>query len=77
MANLTIVNQEAYRDNILPKMLLLKEQLNLRSEIWAKLDMNKKRKWVAGNKDPLMKLAFQMGQYFKENFPELLEDYNG
>jgi len=75
MADLTIINQEAYKENILPKMLLLKEQLDLRSEIWTKVSIEKKRKWVTGNKDPIMKLAFQMGQYFKDNFPELLEDY--
>lgn len=77
MANLTLINQEAYKENIQPKMLLLKQQLDLRAEIWAKLDRDKKKKWVTSDKDPLMTLAFQMGQYFKDNFPELLEDYNG
>jgi len=77
MANLTIVDQEAYKETILPKMLLLKQQLDLRSEIWAKVSMEKKRKWITSDKDPIMTLAFQMGQYFKDNFPELLEDYNG
>ena len=75
MANLTIVDQEAYKETILPKMLLLKQQLDLRSEIWAKVSMEKKRKWITSDKDPIMTLAFQMGQYFKDNFPELLEDY--
>ena len=77
MANLTLIDQEAYKDNILPKMLLLKQQLDLRSPIWAKVSTEKKRKWITSDKDPLMTLAFQMGQYFKDNFPELLEDYNG
>lgn len=75
MANLTIVDQETYKAQILPKMLLLKEQLDLRSGIWQKLSFEKKKAWVTGDKDPIMKLAFQMGQYFKDNFPELLEDY--
>ena len=77
MADLVLVDQEAYRDNILPKMLLLKKQLDLRADIWAKVSDEKKKKWVTSGKDPLMTLAFQMGQYFKDNFPELLEDYNG
>ena len=65
MANLTIINQEAYKDNILPKMLLLKQQLYLRAEIWAKIPFDKKKKWITSGKDPIMMLAFQMGQYFK------------
>ena len=77
MANLTIIDQAAYKNSIQPKMVLLKQQLDLRSEIWAKVSIEKKKAWIKSGKDPIMTLAFQMGQYFKDNFPELLEDYNG
>ncbi len=77
MARLNLINQETYKAQILPKMIQLKNQLDARADIWAKLDRDKKRRWVKSDKDPIMKLAFQMGQYFRDNFPELLEDYNG
>ena len=77
MANLNLIDQETYKTQILPKMLQLKAQLDLRSEIWAKVSREKKKAWITSDKDPIMTLAFQMGQYFKDNFPELLEDYNG
>ena len=76
MTDLNIVNQQQYTDNIQPKMLLLKEQLDLRSPIWAKVSCDKKKAWIKSDKDPLMTLAFQLGQYLKDNFPELLEDYD-
>lgn len=77
MADLNLIDQETYKTQIQPKMIQLKNQLDLRSEIWAKIDQTKKKKWITSGKDPIMTLAFQMGQYFKDNFPELLDDYDG
>lgn len=75
LSELKLVSQKTYKTQIQPKMLLLKKQLDLRSEIWAKIPIEKKKKWITSGKDPIMNLAFQMGQYFKDNFPEFLEDY--
>lgn len=77
MADLNLIDQETYKTQIQPKLLLLKQQLDLRSGIWAKVSREKKKAWIQSGKDPIMTIAFQMGQYFKDNFPELLEDYNG
>lgn len=77
MADLILVNQQTYHDQIAPKIQQLKTQMTLRSDIWNKVSYKKKRLWITSNQDPLMTLAFQMGQYLKNNFPELLEDYNG
>lgn len=77
MADLILINQQTYHDQIAPKIQQLKTQMDLRSEIWSKVSNEKKRLWITSGQDPLMTLAFQMGQYLKDNFPELLEDYNG
>ena len=72
-----LIKQQLYSDQIAPKIQVLKTQMNLRSEIWARISVEKKKQWVTSGQDPLMTLAFQIGQYLKDNFPELLEDYNG
>jgi hypothetical protein len=77
MVDLILIDQQTYHDQIAPKIQQLKIQMNLRLEIWQKLSLAKKKAWVTSNKDPIMTLAFQTGQYLKDNFPELLEDYNG
>ena len=68
MANLNLIDQETYRAQIAPKINQLKAQLDLRQEIWNKLDRDKKVKWIKSGKDPIMTLAWQMFKYLRDNF---------
>lgn len=77
MPDLVLIDQQTYATQIQPKIQQLKNQMDLRFEIWQKLSLEKKKAWVTSGNDPIMTLAFQIGQYLKDNFPELLENYNG
>jgi len=68
MADLNLINQETYKTQIQPKMLLLKDQLDIRSPIWQKISIEKKKKWITSGKDPIMTLAWQMHTYLRDNF---------
>ena len=77
MANLTLNGQATKAADIGPKLAKLKQALDARKAIWTKLPIEKKKKWVASEKDPVMTLAFTIGQYLQKNFPELVEERNG
>jgi hypothetical protein len=70
MADLKLINQQTYRDQIVAKINQLKTQLDLRKGLWAKCPLEKKKQWVKSGKDPIMTLAYQMYEYLNDNFFE-------
>lgn len=68
MADLVLLNQQQYADNVAPKMQILKTQLDLRKDIWDKISIEKKKKWITSGKDPIMTLAWNIHKYLSENF---------
>ena len=68
MTELKLINQKAYSDNIAPKIQALKTQLDSRKDIWGRISIEKKKKWVKSGKDPIMTLAWNMYKYLRDNF---------
>lgn len=73
MVNLNLTGQAAEASTINPKLLRIKQLMDDRKELWDKLPIAKKKKWITSNKDPIMTAMYQVGQYIKTNFPELVE----
>ena len=68
MANLNLNGQQATVNTIRPYINALKTRLDQRKEIWDKLDVKKRRKWIAGGKDPIITLAYSIYKYLHRNF---------
>jgi len=63
-----LTNQKMQSDTITPKLLLLKNMMNSRKEMWLKVPYSDKKKWVKSDKDPIMTLAFSIYKYLHNNF---------
>lgn len=68
MATLNLSNQETAKNNISPKLLQLKQSMDTRKDIWDKLPIEKKKKWVTSGKDPIMNIAWDVYKYLRNNF---------
>ena len=68
MAEFRLINQQAYANNIAPKVQVLKNQLDDRIDVWQRVSIEKKKQWVTSGKDPIMTLAWQMYNYLRDNF---------
>jgi len=68
MTEIRLINQQAYTNNIAPKINILKNQLDDRKDVWARVSLEKKKQWVTSGKDPIMTLAWQMYNYLRDNF---------
>ena len=70
MAEIRLINQQAYAGNVAPKINILKNQLNARIDVWQRVSIEKKKQWVTSGKDPIMTLAWGMYKYLRDNFFE-------
>ena len=68
MSKLDLSNQETTKNNIAPKLLQLKQQMDARKDIWNKLPIEKKKKWITSEKDPVMNIAWDVYKYLRNNF---------
>ncbi len=68
MATLNLTGQNAERTTIAPKLLRLKQLLDERKVIWSKIPVEKKKKWIKSEKDPVMNLAWDIYKYLDKNF---------
>lgn len=66
--NLTLTGQQTDYNQIAPKLLKLKQNLDLRKPIWDRLPIEKKRQWVTSGKDPIMNAAWDIYKYLNNNF---------
>jgi len=79
VADLNLTGQQAVYDAVAPKMLQLKEEMDKRRAIWDKLPDEKKKLWIQKamddpTKDAVMKIAWQMYRYLRDNFFERTDD---
>ena len=73
MTTLNLTGQALERDDIQPKLVKLKQLLDQRKAIWAKLPVAKRKAWVTGGNDPIMDIAWDVFNYLETNF--FGEDY--
>lgn len=66
--NLTLNNQDNAKQQIAPRLLQMKAELDKRKEIWDRLSIKSKKRWVASGKDPIMNIAWDVFKYLKNNF---------
>lgn len=66
--NLSLNNQNIIKEQINPKLLQLKEELEKRKIAWDKIPLEKRKRWIQANKDPLMGLAWSIYKYLRNNF---------
>ena len=70
MTEIRLINQQAYADNIAPKVQALKTQMDARIDVWQRVSIEKKKQWVKSDKDPIMALSWDMYKYLRDNFFE-------
>ena len=70
--NLNLSGQQTLYSQIAPKVQDLKQSMDLRIPMWGKINVEKKKKWVKWDKDPIMGLASTIVEYFVKNFPDLV-----
>ena len=58
MADYNFTNQQALADSIKPKLIALKNALDLRYPFFSKLSFAKKKIYVKSDKDPVVSLAW-------------------
>ena len=68
MATLNLSNQETIKNQIGPKIQILKDSMDLRKSVWNKISTGKRKKWIQADKDPLMSLAWSIYKYLRNNF---------
>lgn len=68
MTLLDLIGQEDLKDIIWPKVLQLKDAMDLRLPIWQKLPPEKKIAWVLSDNDPIMGIAWTIYKYLRNNF---------
>jgi hypothetical protein len=66
--DINLTGQTTAASQITPKLVQLKNQLDIFWPLWAKLS-TEKRKWlIKNNKSPLLGLAWDIYKYLKKNF---------
>jgi len=68
MATLELSGQSLERADIAPKLLKLKNLLDDRKDMWAKIPFEKRKAWMQSGKDPVMDIAWDVWNYLKNNF---------
>lgn len=68
MATLNLTGQQLEYQDIAPKLLKLKNLMDLRKVIWARLPPEKRKLWVTNDKDPIMSVAWDVFKYLENNF---------
>ena len=71
---LNLSGQQTDYTDIAPKMLKLKNRMDDRAVIWARLPEKKKKKWILNVDDPIMQLAWDISKYLARKFPDLLKE---
>ena len=73
--NLNLNNQQQLYTQIAPYMQAMKNSMDERIPMWDKINDQKKLKWVEWDKDPIMKLAGNIVEYFCKSFPDMVQYY--
>lgn len=68
MSQLNLTGQQNVYNLIAPKIQELKNVMDARKNIWDKLPIEKKKKWVTSGKDPIMNIAWSVYKYLRNNF---------
>ena len=70
MNTLDITGQEVVRNQVAPKFVQLKAEMDKRRPFWDRMSFEQKKRWVqnAQQYDPLMWLAYQTWQYLDDWF---------
>lgn len=68
MATLQLTQQSNKHDLIKPKFDQCIELLELRKDVWLRISVDKRKKWIKDNKDPILSIAFEIHQYLENNF---------
>ena len=68
MADLNLTGQNIEYSTIAPKLLRLKQLMDERKVIWAKIPVAKRKLWVTSEKDPIMNVAYDVFKYLENNF---------
>lgn len=68
MTELNLSGQTDLKNQINPKLVMLKSILEQRKPIWDKVSVEKKKKWIQSGKDPIMTIAWQIYRYLRDNF---------
>lgn len=68
MATLNLNGQQAEADAIAPHILRLKQLMGERKDLWQKITLKKRKKWVEQANDPVMDLAYQAYEYLIDKF---------
>lgn len=63
MANLTLTGQSTLSGQIGPKLVQLKNAMELRKPLFQAIEFAKKKIWVLSPKDPIMGLAWDVYKY--------------
>lgn len=74
--NLNLTGQQDIRSQVAPKLLQMKNAMDLRKALWDRLPLAKKRRWIqlAPTKDPVMDIAWDVYRYLRNNFFSDAED---
>ena len=68
MAQLDLKNQTALYVLVAPRIDKLKAAMALRKDVWDRLPQEKRKNWIASDKDPIMGLVWDVYRYLRDNF---------
>lgn len=68
MPDLNLIGQTTAGTAIQTRIVQLKSLLDQRKPFWDRMPIEKKRAWIASNKDPVMNLAWDVFKYLNNNF---------
>lgn len=68
MATLNLTGQSTSANQIQTRITQLRVAMEQRKPVWDRMPIEKKRAWIASNKDPIMSLAWDVFKYLKNNF---------
>jgi len=68
MADINLTGQEAAKNQIQPRITVLRGLLEQRKEVWGKLEMTDRVRWIKSGRDPIMTLAWTIFRYLYNNF---------
>jgi hypothetical protein len=74
MTDLVLTGQQTLYNDIAPKILVLKQALDLRANIWSELSFDKKKAWIVHVDDPIMQLAWDISKYFARKYPDMIRE---
>lgn len=68
MAQINLTGQSVLANQIGARIQDLRDTMDLRAEIWQRIDRDKKIAWIRSGKDPIMSLAWTIFKYLYNNF---------